>query len=262
MELSSPIFFVPIILIPQLSLNMIDHEAQGLKFSSGFKHKKGCKLLFEPPIAFLGNVNVLCDTRVGSFTYFVSGRIRGLKVIGRYCSVENNIKIGEINHPGNWLSTSGFQYNPDRFGWFNEDLRKIAEPSAPKVKPFAGKPVVIGHDVWIGAGAQITRGVTIESGAIVAAGAVVTRDVRPYEIVGGVPANRIRFRFSQAIIDRLLSLAWWQYHPTDLEGVDFSNIEAAITEIEHRRDAGKIQPWEGDWCVLKDKQVFDLYELD
>ena len=38
----------------------------------------------------------------------------------------------------------------------------------------AQKPVMIGRDVWIGAGAIILPGVTIGDGAVVAAGSVVT----------------------------------------------------------------------------------------
>jgi len=52
-------------------------------------------------------------------------------------------------------------------------------------------PVIIEDDVWIGAHATILPGVTIGQGAIVAAGAVVNRDVKPYQIVGGVPAKEI-----------------------------------------------------------------------
>jgi len=58
------------------------------------------------------------------------------------------------------------------------------------------EPVVIGDDVWIGHGAAVLKGVTIGSGAIVAAGAVVTKNVEPYDIVGGIPAHRIGSRLN------------------------------------------------------------------
>lgn len=53
-------------------------------------------------------------------------------------------------------------------------------------------PIVVGDDVWIGAGAVVLPGVSIGDGAIVAAGAVVSRDVAPRTIVGGAPARFIR----------------------------------------------------------------------
>lgn len=55
-------------------------------------------------------------------------------------------------------------------------------------------PIVIGDDVWIGANSTITDGVTIGTGAVVAAGSVVTKDVAPYDVVGGVPARFIKNR--------------------------------------------------------------------
>ena len=52
-------------------------------------------------------------------------------------------------------------------------------------------PIHIGHHCWIGTGATVLQGVKIGDGAIVAAGAVVTKDVKPWTIVGGVPAKFI-----------------------------------------------------------------------
>ena len=54
-----------------------------------------------------------------------------------------------------------------------------------------GAEVRIGNRVFIGARAIILPGVTVGEGAVVAAGAVVTKDVRPFAIVGGVPARSI-----------------------------------------------------------------------
>lgn len=46
---------------------------------------------------------------------------------------------------------------------------------------------------WIGANATILCGVKIGKCAVVAAGSVVTKDVREYSVVGGVPAKHIKF---------------------------------------------------------------------
>jgi len=56
--------------------------------------------------------------------------------------------------------------------------------------------VNIGMDVWVGAGAIVLGGVTVGNGAIIAAGAVVTHDVDAFEIVAGVPAKSLGFRFA------------------------------------------------------------------
>ncbi len=54
------------------------------------------------------------------------------------------------------------------------------------------RPIVIGNNVWIGAGATIIGGVTVGENAVVGAGSVVTRDVPPNTLVGGNPARIIR----------------------------------------------------------------------
>lgn len=55
-----------------------------------------------------------------------------------------------------------------------------------------GKPVTIGHNVWIGGRAVINPGVTIGTNVVIASGAVVTKDVPDYVVVGGNPARIIK----------------------------------------------------------------------
>lgn len=55
-------------------------------------------------------------------------------------------------------------------------------------------PIHIGHHCWIGTGAIVLQGVKIGDGAVIAAGAVVTKDVKPWTVVGGVPAKEIGMR--------------------------------------------------------------------
>ena len=66
--------------------------------------------------------------------------------------------------------------------------------------------IIVGDDVWIGYRSTILSGVEIGKGAIIAAGSVVTKNVPPYAIVGGNPAVVIKYRFSERIISKLMSL--------------------------------------------------------
>jgi virginiamycin A acetyltransferase len=69
----------------------------------------------------------------------------------------------------------------------------------------------VGNDVWIGYRATIMPGVRIGDGAIIGAHAVVTRNVAPYTIVGGNPAQLLRPRFDEATTAALLATAWWEW---------------------------------------------------
>ncbi|MCR8659366.1 sugar O-acetyltransferase [Paenibacillus endoradicis] len=55
-----------------------------------------------------------------------------------------------------------------------------------------GKPVTIGHNVWIGGRSVINPGVTIGNNVVIASGSVVTKDVPDNVVVGGNPAKIIK----------------------------------------------------------------------
>ena len=55
-----------------------------------------------------------------------------------------------------------------------------------------GRPVEIGHDVWVGGGAIILPGVRVGHGAVIGAGSVVTRDVPAGVFAAGNPCRVIR----------------------------------------------------------------------
>lgn len=63
--------------------------------------------------------------------------------------------------------------------------------------------VTIENDVWIGRNAVIMPGIHIGQGAIIGAGSVVTKDVKPYCVVGGVPAKEIRCRFNMTALQQV-----------------------------------------------------------
>lgn len=66
--------------------------------------------------------------------------------------------------------------------------------------PFKGD-TEIGNYVWIGYDATIMPGVKIGLGAIIAAKSVATKDVLDYCILGGKPAQIIKQRFEQNVIE-------------------------------------------------------------
>ena len=131
------------------------------------------------------------ETIIGDYT-FVGFNTRITKtVIGSYCSIANNVNIGDGEHPLNSISTSSI--------FFNNDIPELTK-----------RPCKIGNDVWIGVGAIIRRGVTIGDGAVIGANSFVNKDVLPYAIVAGSPAKLIRKRFDDVKIERLLKSKWWE----------------------------------------------------
>ena len=124
--------------------------------------------------------------------------------IGKFCSIACGAKFlfNSANHTLGSLSTYPFPIFFEEWGLPVEDIPQAWDNKG---------DIIIGNDVWIGYEAVILAGVTVGDGAVVGTRAVVTKDVPPYTIVGGVPAKPIRKRFSEAVIDRLLALQWWDW---------------------------------------------------
>jgi maltose O-acetyltransferase len=106
--------------------------------------------------------------------------------LGKNARIPNNIEIGNHVMIGQDVLVIGQNHN------FSDSERPMREQGLGPVLP-----VVIEDDVWIGSRVIILPGRRIGSGAVVGAGAVVTRDVRPYDIVGGNPARVIRNRLAE-----------------------------------------------------------------
>lgn len=144
----------------------------------------------------------MSGAEMGDYSYIQSaGRIFNC-TIGKFCSIAAGVSIA----PG--------MHDPTRVTTHPALLQKstpLPEVFAEKDNLVAAKPVHIGHDVWIGEKAIILDGVTVGNGAVVAAGAVVTKDVAPYEIVGGVPARHLKFRFDEATIAGIEKSQWWDW---------------------------------------------------
>ncbi|MBU2698385.1 CatB-related O-acetyltransferase [Pimelobacter sp. 30-1] len=215
------------------------------------KHQRVSRVRIEAPVWFMGLTVSKTALEIGAFTYLVGGVIDSCSSIGRYCSLAAGVRIGEPDHPTDWLSTSPFQYDAGRFGWHPA----AAEGTPLEPAGFPRGPATIGNDVWIGANAVVLRGVHVGDGAVIAAGAVVTRDVPPYAIVGGVPAKVIRSRFAPDLVAALQEVAWWRFSPNQLAGLPFDDPAAAVAELRRRIDEDGLTPYPGEWRTYQDEDA-------
>lgn len=149
--------------------------------------------------------------KIGDYTYgkphvtFYEGH-KGYLEIGKFCSIGPEVEIF-INGFHNLKCVSTYPFSIMKL----HDKKPFENCIfSEKSVPFS-KEVIIGNDVYIGERAVIMGGVTIGDGAVIANHAVVTKDIKPYEIVGGNPAKTIGFRFEQNIIEALLRIKWWDW---------------------------------------------------
>jgi Acetyltransferase (isoleucine patch superfamily) len=112
--------------------------------------------------------------------------------IGSFCSIGIEQRLVQNGHNINYVST---------YGVFLDYKKDMSD---------ADRSIRIGNDVWIGAHSIIRSGVTIGDGAVIGAGSVITKNVAPYTVVVG--GNRvIKQRFSDNIVESLLSMKWWEW---------------------------------------------------
>lgn len=145
----------------------------------------------------------IVESTLGDYSYLAGGNQVIYSQIGKFCSIASLVRLNPGNHPMDRATQHHMTYRRAAFG-FGEDDTAFFEWRR-------RSPVTIGHDVWIGHGAIVMPGVKIGPGAVIGSGAVVTHDVEPYQLVVGVPAKRLRFRFPPEIIAGLLSIAWWDW---------------------------------------------------
>lgn len=122
-----------------------------------------------------GPNNISSFLHIGKNTYI--GELNNIRASGGHIIIGNNCLISQHIT----MVASGHNFRKGTLivnqGW-NVDKRNI----------------IIEDDVWIGANSVILPGITIKQGAIIGAGSVVTKDVPPFAIVAGNPAQIIKYR--------------------------------------------------------------------
>lgn len=125
--------------------------------------------------------------------------------LGKFNSIATGVRINPVQHPAKLRAAAHhFTYRCSHYGLGPDDAALIDWRRQ-------NHRVVTGNDVWLGHNAVLMAGVTLGDGAVVGAGAVVTHDVAPYEIVGGVPARHIGWRYPPELIAAMERIRWWDW---------------------------------------------------
>lgn len=117
-----------------------------------------------------GNISVGENTYINNYGRIVSGENSKVQ-IGKNCAIGRFLSCSSRTHDLK-CPTSTEEYNPH--------LR-------------IEKDIIIGDNVWIGDKVTIKEGVMIDDYAVIGANSVVTKNVKKFEIVGGIPAKHIRY---------------------------------------------------------------------
>ncbi len=168
---------------------------KGVAIKSGSKISKNVKIGKSVQVGKNSSISGGC--LIGDYTFINDYTLIDACVIkvGRFCSISHNVKIGMRSHPIELLSTSPKLYLKAKGVCENDYFEELTIDTH----------TFVGDDVYIGANAIVMAGVTVGTGAVIGAGAIVTKDVPPYSIVLGNPGKVVRYRFSNDIIDTLIS---------------------------------------------------------
>lgn len=213
-------------------------------------------LVFERPAWLFGHRLKNCT--VGAFSFWnASGHTAAYRThFGRYTQIGESSIIGPPEHPMDWFSSHPFAFGrPQHLPSMYQvpDFARLAPDAdaGPSYVDGVVNDTWIDHEAYIGAACFVKRGVRVGIGACVGARSVVTRDIPAFAMALGSPAKVIRMRFSDAIIERLLALAWWQYDlAPHKKQVDFAQVEATLAFFEQCKAEGRLQPLRPDTYTL------------
>lgn len=132
-------------------------------------------------------------SRVWHWTHICSGAR-----IGRDCSfgqnvfVGNDVKIGSnVKVQNNVSIYDAVTIEDDVFCGPSMVFTNVYNPRSAVSRKSEYRRTVVQRGATLGANCTIVCGLTVGEYAFVAAGAVINRDVRPYALMAGVPAQRI-----------------------------------------------------------------------
>ena len=135
------------------------------------------------------------DTKIWHFSHIQSNTQIGSNCsIGQNVNIGNNVKVGSFVKIQNNVSVyEGVELEDYVFCGPSMVFTNVLNPRCkyPQRGSEFYKKTLVKEGASIGANATIVCGNTIGKHAFIAAGAVVTKDVKDYSLMAGVPAKRI-----------------------------------------------------------------------
>jgi UDP-2-acetamido-3-amino-2,3-dideoxy-glucuronate N-acetyltransferase len=139
------------------------------------------------------NVIVGDDTKIWHFSHILSGSSIGNNCsFGQNCVVGPNVKIGSgVKVQNNVSIYEGVEIEDAVFIGPSAVFTNVLNPRAFIVRKSEFKKTLLKKGCTVGANATVICGVTIGEYALIGSGAVVSRDVKPYALMVGVPARQV-----------------------------------------------------------------------
>jgi UDP-2-acetamido-3-amino-2,3-dideoxy-glucuronate N-acetyltransferase len=133
------------------------------------------------------------DTRIWHWVHVCGGAKIGSRcALGQNVFVGNDVVIGDNVRIQNNVSVyDAVRIEDDVFCGPSMVFTNVHNPRAAVSRKAEYRQTVVKRGATLGANCTIVCGATIGAHAFVGAGAVVTRDVKPYALMAGVPAQRI-----------------------------------------------------------------------
>lgn len=189
-------------------ISVIRYLLYNKKFQTRIQSKKAnLNAKYAIGVSIGENTIVTDDVVIGMYSYVNRDSSLENCVIGNYCSISSGVHINPFEHNLSLRSTHPFA-NPE---------------------PSLRDKVFIGNDCLISINVIILKGVKIGNGAVIGAGAVVTKNVAPFEIVGGVPARHIGWRFDEEECEKIEKMQWWNYDSKTLrDNIDYFTLKSDV----------------------------------
>lgn len=133
------------------------------------------------------------DSKIWHFSHVMSGATIGTQcIVGQNCFIGNKVDIGNrVKIQNNVSVYEGVSLADEVFVGPSVVFTNVLTPRAFIERKHEFAPTPVGQGASIGANATIVCGNRIGEYAMVGAGSVVTNEVRPYELVAGVPARHM-----------------------------------------------------------------------